>query len=152
MSLRLTITVLAGFALASCGTEEQPPVEQIVVSEPGQPVAVPGAEPATGSSELVAAGKAAFASCAACHSVDPAGASGVGPNLHGVVGRKAGAVADANYTQALKASGLVWTEAELDAYLANPSAKVPGTGMASMGVADAERRKAIVAYLASLTG
>ncbi len=150
MSLRMTIPVLAGLALASCGAEEQPPVEQIVIREPGQPAAVSGTEAAAGSSAVVAAGKAAFASCAACHSVDPAGASGVGPNLHGVVGRKAGSLADANYTQALRASGLVWTEAELGEYLADPAAKVPGTGMASMGVADAERRKAIVAYLASL--
>ncbi|UIP07646.1 c-type cytochrome [Erythrobacter sp. SDW2] len=152
MSMRLTVTVLAVLALASCGAEEQPPVEQIVVREPGQPAAQPGAEAAAGSSDLVAAGKAAFASCAACHSVDPTGASGIGPNLHGALGRKAAAVEGFAYSDALANSGLTWTEGELDAFLAGPATKVPGTSMAAGAVSDAATRTAIIAYLATLTG
>jgi cytochrome c len=148
MTHRFALVAIGALALAACGSKAEPPVEQIVVREPGQPA---GATTAPAATDLVAAGKAAFAVCATCHAVEAGKASGIGPNLNGVVGRKAGALADFGYSAALKQSGLTWTEAELDAFIANPSGKVPGTSMAAGAVSDAERRKAIVAYLASLT-
>ena len=147
MTHRFALVAIGALALAACGSKVEPPVEQIVVREPGQPA---GAAPAA-ATDLVATGKAAFAVCATCHAVEAGKASGIGPNLSGVVGRKAGALADFGYSAALKQSGLTWTETELDAFIANPSGKVPGTSMAAGAVSDAERRKAIVAYLASLT-
>ena len=60
----------------------------------------------------MAVGKAAFAACAACHSVQPGGASGIGPNLHGVVGRAAGTAPGFAYSDAMKTSGITWSEAE----------------------------------------
>ena len=141
------MTALA-LALSACGSPAEAPVEQIVVRQPGA-APVP-ATPAAG--DLVAAGKAAFAACAACHSAERGGASTIGPNLHGVVGRAAGSVAGFGYSPAMAKSGLTWTERELDAFLANPSGKVPGTAMAAGQVGDAQRRAAIIAYLASLKG
>jgi cytochrome c len=92
-------------------------------------------------------GKAAFASCAVCHNnVKGAGAK-MGPNLHGIIGRKAGIGAGFGYSTALKESGITWTEAELDAYIAAPTKKVPGTKMVAGAVTDAEKRKAIIGYL-----
>lgn len=91
----------------------------------------------------------AFATCKACHSVTKGGAAGVGPNLFGVVGTKAGTRPGYAYSNALKGSGLTWTPAKLDAYLAGPAKLVPGTKMA-VGTANAEARKAIVDYLATL--
>lgn len=148
MAKRWAGIALGALLLAGCGSKEQPPVEQIVVREPGQP----GPAAATTADSPASIGKAAFAACSTCHAVNLAAAAGIGPNLHGVVGRKAGALEGFAYSDALKGSGLTWTEAELDAFLANPAAKVPGTTMAAGGVSDPARRKAIIAYLASLTG
>ena len=74
-----------------------------------------------------------------------------GPNLHGVVGRADGALDDYAYSDALLASGLTWTQDELDAFLANPTAKVAGTTMVAGAVSDPESRAAIIAYLGSLS-
>ena len=146
-----TVLAAAAFALTACGSDPAPgPTEQIVVREPGEAMSSPTAAQPAGVSEatdLVAAGEAAFAACVACHVVAKDAASTIGPNLYGIVGQKAAAVTDANYSDALKASGITWTEAELDAYISNPTAKVPGTTMAAGAVADPEQRKAIIAYL-----
>ncbi len=84
--------------------------------------------------------------CAVCHSVEP-GQNKIGPSLAGVVGRKAGSVADYSYTEANKNSGLTWTEAELDKYLTDPRQVVPGTKMLFAGLKNADDRKAVIAYL-----
>jgi cytochrome c len=154
MTLRITGVGLAALLLSSCGSKEQPPVEQIVIREPGQtaPAAAPAAAATAAPTDLVAQGKAAFAACAACHSAQAGAASGIGPNLHGVVGRKAAALEGFAYSAALKGSGITWSESELDAFLAGPAAKVPGTSMAAGAVSDPATRKAIIAYLATLTG
>jgi cytochrome c len=91
----------------------------------------------------------AFAVCAACHSVDP-GDHGIGPSLAGVFGARAGAQSGFEYSQAMKDSGLTWNQANLDRYLDNPRAAVPGTTMAFAGVKDAARRQAIIDYMRAL--
>jgi cytochrome c len=92
-----------------------------------------------------AKGEAAFNDqCSQCHTM---GAMSQGPDLAGVVGRKAGSSAGYPYTPAMKASGLTWTPAKLEKFLANSQAMIPGTAM-SMTVASAAERADIVAYLA----
>ena len=83
--------------------------------------------------------------CTQCHTL---GAVAAGPDLIGVVGRKAGTSPDYPYTAGMKASGLTWTPANLERFLANPQATVPGTAMAGVSVASAADRANIVAYLA----
>jgi cytochrome c len=96
-------------------------------------------------------GKTLFtARCASCHSVVP-GQKRLGPNLSGVVGRKAGSLPDYVYSPAMQKSGLTWNAATLDAYLASPRGKVPNTKMAFMGVPKEDERADIVAYLSSLS-
>jgi cytochrome c len=87
-----------------------------------------------------------FVQCVACHTVKP-GQNRVGPTLHGIVGAKKAGVAGFNYSPALRAQKGVWSEAELDAYIANPRAKVPGTRMVYSGMADAAKRKRLIAWL-----
>lgn len=93
------------------------------------------------------AGKRVFQRCAACHSIDPSAPAKFGPNLSGVVGRKVASVPGFRYSPALQAQKFVWTESQLDKWLKNPRALVPGTAMPVGGVADATERKAVIAYL-----
>lgn len=86
--------------------------------------------------------------CSMCH--NPKG-GGQGPSLEGVVGRRAGALPGFNYTKALKGSGLTWTPANLDRFIAGPTKLVPGTAMKLM-LADPRQRKDLISYLASRRG
>jgi cytochrome c len=97
-----------------------------------------------------AKGKVVFQRCAICHKVDKNGGSGVGPNLFGIVGRKAGTAPAFSYSVAMKNSGITWTPDKLNAYVAQPSAVVPGNRMGFGGITDAGQRADLVAYLATL--
>ena len=85
--------------------------------------------------------------CAVCHSVE-AGTNKIGPSLHGIVGRTAGTAPNYTYTTANKNSGITWTEENLDKYLTDPKAMVPGTKMLFAGIKNPDDRKAVIAYLA----
>jgi cytochrome c len=97
-----------------------------------------------------AAGQKLFIQCRACHTVAAGAAHGVGPNLNGVVGTKAGSKRGYVYSSPMAKSGVVWNNASLDRFLTRPSAMVPGTKMAFAGVAAQKTRADIVAYLATL--
>lgn len=92
---------------------------------------------------------AAFAQCAACHSTEP-GRNGIGPSLAGAFGRAAAQGEGFAYSEAMRSSGLTWDAATLDTYLTSPMKMVPGTRMAFAGLADADQRKAVIAYLETL--
>ena len=95
-------------------------------------------------------GKALFSRCAACHTITKGGPNGIGPNLFGVVGRKAGTVKDFSYSAALKGSGITWNAANLDKWIEHPAALVPGNRMAFAGISDSGQRADLIAYLSSL--
>lgn len=84
--------------------------------------------------------------CQTCHSVATGQASRLGPNLAGVVGRKAAAT-QFNYTPALKGANIVWNRDNLNRFLMAPTRMVPGTRMV-MPVADPQQRAAILDFLA----
>lgn len=71
----------------------------------------------------------------------------IGPHLVGIVGRRAGAVPDYKYSAALASSGIVWTEANLDAFLADPRGFVPGTKTPFLGLDDPDDRADVIAFL-----
>ncbi|MDB6095175.1 MAG: sorbosone dehydrogenase [Verrucomicrobia bacterium] len=102
----------------------------------------------------VALGKAYFLqSCALCHAAT-LGAGGVptsgqGPNLVGVVGRRAASSPNFSYTQALIDSKLTWDAATLDRFLTSPPTAVPGTSM-PIPVPKPEDRANLIAYLSTL--
>jgi len=85
--------------------------------------------------------------CIACHSVDQ---SRVGPAHQGVFGRRAGRVADYDYSAALKASKVVWSEKTLNAWLENPERTIPGQKM-GYRVTEALDRADLIAYLKEIS-
>ena len=86
--------------------------------------------------------------CASCHSLVP-DETRVGPSLNSVVGRPAGTAAGFAYSPALAKSGIHWDATQLDRWLTDTNAAVPGSVM-NFRQADAAKRQAIIAYLADL--
>jgi len=93
-------------------------------------------------------GETLYAACAACHALDAA-QNQLGPHLKGIVGRKAAAVDDYNYSGPMKRADLTWTPETLDAFLVDPQAVVAGTKMPFSGMPDAKDRADLIAYLAA---
>jgi cytochrome c len=96
------------------------------------------------------AGRTVFNQCRACHSIEAGGRNGVGPNLHAVVGRRAGAVEGFRYSAPMRTAaegGLSWTPENLDRYLTNPKDLVPGGSMAFAGLRNEQQRKDLIAWL-----
>lgn len=90
--------------------------------------------------------------CRECHSFLK-GDNRLGPTLYGIVGRKAGSVPDFPYSISVKSSGIIWDEAALDKWIANPDAAIPGNDMSPPypGVADPAIRKKIIAFLKEIS-
>ena len=123
ISIPMVLAVAIGLALA---------VGSVAVAEGGAP---------NGDAR---AGEAIYERCAACHSL---GHDRAGPRHCGLIGRRAGSVAGYPYSEAMKRSGLVWSEATLDRFLADPMRAVPGTAMGYAGIPSAKERSDLVAYL-----
>ncbi|MBL8530822.1 MAG: cytochrome c family protein [Hyphomonadaceae bacterium] len=93
------------------------------------------------------AGRRVFAQCRSCHTTAADGGNRVGPNLHGVFDRAAGAAPGFTYSQALQNADFIWDAEHLDNWLANPQTFLPGNRMAFAGVRDAVQRRDVIAYL-----
>ena len=95
-------------------------------------------------------GERVFQRCYACHSVQKGEDKLPGPNLNGVLGRRAGTVSGFEFSPAMIAAGragLVWTPDALDRFLTDPTAVVPGTAMTAPPLSDAEQRRDVIDYL-----
>ena len=89
-------------------------------------------------------GKIVVQTCAACHSEKP---NAIGPSLRGVYGRKAGSLPDFRYSNAMLHANIVWDDANLRDYLANPQAKVRGNRMPFGGLNDPQDIADVIAFL-----
>ena len=95
-------------------------------------------------------GQKVFNRCRACHAIGPGAHNKVGPALNGIVGRKAGAAAGFNYSDAMKqraATGLVWTEGNLQQFLDSPDTFLPNGVMAYAGIKNEAEVKDLIAFL-----
>ena len=99
------------------------------------------------SAQDPAEGEKIFATCKACHQIGEGAKNAIGPELNGVVGRKAGSVAGYNYSDANKNSGITWDESNLAEYLKDPKVKVPGTKMIFAGIKDEKKVQDLIAFL-----
>lgn len=136
------LVVLAGaLLLGGCGKAADDPAASSAAPTSSQSAPAAVIEP------TAAMGQQVFKRCVACHTIDRGGRNGIGPNLHGIVGRPVASLADFSYSGAMKAKGGVWDEGALDTYLEAPLKALPGTRMAFAGVIDPADRKALILYL-----
>ena len=100
-------------------------------------------------------GEGVFKPCGLCHMVGEGARHKVGPILNGIIGAPAASRSGFNYSRALSRAGrngLVWSEENLDAYLANPRSFLTGGRMSFAGLPDAADRAAVIDYLRSFAG
>jgi cytochrome c len=95
-------------------------------------------------------GAQVFQRCAICHSDTKGAPARIGPNLFGVVSRKAGTEANFSYSSAMRDSGITWTPDKLLAYVQHPQQVVPGNRMAFAGISSPTDAQDLVAYLETL--
>ena len=104
----------------------------------------------TAQAQDASAGQRVFNQCRACHVIENNGRNGIGPNLHGVVGRRAASIENFRYSanmRELGQGGLTWNEEALDKYLTNPKDVVPQGSMSFPGLRNEQQRKDVIAYL-----
>jgi cytochrome c len=91
-----------------------------------------------------AKGEKLYVRCQGCHSIDT---NRVGPRHQGLFGRTAGSLDDYNYSDAMRASAVVWDETTLDKFLTAPREFIKGTKMPFTGMKDPQERADLIAYL-----
>jgi cytochrome c2 len=107
--------------------------------------------PAAAGDKTVAAGERSYQKCYSCHSLEGPDPRLQGPSLKGIVGREVAAEEGFAYSPAMRAYAgeqARWTREALDAFIADPMTVVPRNEMGFFGIAGAEERRALVAYLA----
>jgi cytochrome c len=101
----------------------------------------------TAAAQDIEKGEASFRKCRLCHAIGENAQNKVGPELNGLNGRHAGAVADFDYSDAHKNSTIVWGEASFKDYIKDPAVRVPGTKKVFAGIKDAQEASDLWAYL-----
>ena len=97
----------------------------------------------------LAHGQKVFKKCSACHMIASDGKNMIGPNLWGVIGRKAGSIGDYKYSKAMIAYGKNWSFEEMNSYLIKPQAYIKGTKMAFAGLRKEKDRSSVILYMNS---
>lgn len=93
------------------------------------------------------AGGRVFAQCRTCHQIGENAKNGVGPQLNGLFGRKAGTVEGYSYSNAYKALDKVWSPENFTVYIKDPRGVTPGTKMVYPGLKDETQIKNLIAFL-----
>ena len=99
------------------------------------------------ASTSVADGAKVFKKCLTCHSIGKGDPNKIGPNIFGVLNRKAGSISGYKYSKAMLAYGKVWSFEEMDGFLTKPKDWIKGTKMSFMGLKAAKDRAAVILYM-----
>ncbi len=153
--LVLLVTNFTAQALFAPKAPEKPGFEIAVKGEAGgaKEAAAPAkSEPIEKLLQTASAEKGAAAAkkCAACHTFAKGEKNGVGPNLYAILGDHKGEGRGFNFSAAMKAKGGTWTDDDLNQFLTNPKAFVPGTAMGFAGIPKDSERADVIAYLHTL--
>ena len=100
-------------------------------------------------------GRALYSECKRCHQAGGGAEHRIGPHLNDLFGRPAGSLGGYRYSPAMKAAGeggLVWSEATIDAFLADPRTLVPRSRMSFAGMEAPDDRRDLLAWLRVFSG
>ena len=147
---RYAAGALIALAAAATAALAQPPAPAPAAMPPA--AESPAAPPAAAAPTAAATPPADFAVCQACHETTAGARPSLGPNLFGIGGRKAGSVPDFDYSDAMKASTIVWNADTLKAFILDPAKDIPDNKMDYPGASDETSAKAIADYLMTLKG
>jgi cytochrome c len=136
----LPLLLLLGLSLPMTGTADAAQGASVV------PAVGRAAPP---SAAQVEAGRRLFARCAGCHAVGPKAGNLFGPQLNGILGRRAGSVPGYGYSPAMKKSTLVWNAQNLNAFIRDSDKVIPGNKMRFFNFMSQKQVADIVAYLAT---
>ena len=137
--LNITLLSFSACLLASCGNGGDKAATT--------PAPTQSSAPTAQAAPVADRGKTLFKRCRTCHTLEKDGRHKVGPNLFGLIGETSGQKPGFNYSKAMKASGLVWTEENLSSYIERPAKFIPGNTMAFPGIRKPEDRALLIAYL-----
>lgn len=106
----------------------------------------------TAQAQSLSAGEVVFVKeCSKCHQIGPGAKNRIGPQLNGIVGRKAGSVSDFKYySEANRTSGTIWTEENLQQFIKDPRGMIVGTTQVYKGLEDSAEIEALIAYLKTM--
>jgi cytochrome c len=138
---------------AEAATEAAAVVTEAAAEEAPAEAEAPEVVAAAFDPELAAKGEKVFKKCKSCHQVGSKAKNRSGPILNDIVGNAAGAVDGFKYSKPMKAAadgGLVWSEAELAAFLAKPKKYMKGTKMSFAGLKKEKDQLAVIEYLKSV--
>jgi len=145
----LSLVLISTFSISACGSSESSTTSPAPAPTPQ--VQVSASSSAAGESAQVLSpaerGAKVYKRCKACHTINEGGRKRVGPNLWGIIGKKAGQVEGFAYSKAMEESDIVWTEENLSEYLRKPTEFLPGGRMAFAGLKKEEDRDAVIAYM-----
>jgi cytochrome c len=152
---KLTATAALLVLVAACGKKTEGPAPGTAETAPPAAPGLSGDAAKTALASLPAPyntadpenGQRKFGQCRSCHSIEQGGPNMTGPNLWGVLGRKAGTEAGYSYSDGLKAAGWTWDAPRLDAWIKNPRAVLPDTKMTFLGIKNDKDRADIIAFI-----